>query len=206
MNRIIKYINERYAPLSIIVYGSYANDTNDENSDFDALVISSSHKKFHDTSFFEGIQLDIFVYPIETIDENMNLSGFVQLIDSKVVFDTDNIGESLKSRVISYIEKLPLKSHDDLKADIDWCTKMLARAKRGDAEGMFRFHWVLVDSLEVYSVMMQQFYRGPKKTLEWMKENHSKAYMIYHKALSEFTIDSLSEWILYLRGLWDSYE
>mgnify|MGYP002508212092 CR=1 FL=1 len=45
-----------YSPLSIILYGSYANGTNNLNSDFDALVISHHHEEFHDTSFVNGIR------------------------------------------------------------------------------------------------------------------------------------------------------
>ena len=52
---IIKYIQEKYNPLSVILYGSYANGTNNLNSDFDALVISSDNEQFHDTSFVDGI-------------------------------------------------------------------------------------------------------------------------------------------------------
>ena len=34
VDKIITYLQEKYMPLSIIVYGSYANGTNDLNSDF----------------------------------------------------------------------------------------------------------------------------------------------------------------------------
>lgn len=202
MKNIIEYLKATYDPLAIIVYGSYANGTNDSESDFDALVISASCERFHDTSFFDGVQLDIFVYPEDYFNEDMELCDFVQLIDSEVLIDTDGIGENLKNRVVSYVNNLPRKSDADIKADIDWCVKMLARAKRGDAEGMFRWHWVLTDSLEMYCNVVHQFYRGPKKTLECMKQNHPDAYVIYKKALFEFNIDSLGEWISYLKDLW----
>ena len=35
MQEIIEYINEKYAPVSVIVYGSYSNGTNNKSSDFD---------------------------------------------------------------------------------------------------------------------------------------------------------------------------
>lgn len=35
MDKIINYICQKYEPLSIIVYGSYADGSNNENSDFD---------------------------------------------------------------------------------------------------------------------------------------------------------------------------
>ena len=61
MEQIIEYIKQKYSPLSIIVYGSYAIGTNNLNSDFDALVFSQHHSQFHDTSFVDGVQLDVFV-------------------------------------------------------------------------------------------------------------------------------------------------
>ena len=39
LEKIIEYIKQKYNPLSIILYGSYANGTNNLNSDFDALVL-----------------------------------------------------------------------------------------------------------------------------------------------------------------------
>ncbi|MBR5774458.1 MAG: nucleotidyltransferase domain-containing protein, partial [Clostridia bacterium] len=37
MEQIIEYINQKYNPISIILYGSYADGTNNLNSDFDSL-------------------------------------------------------------------------------------------------------------------------------------------------------------------------
>lgn len=64
LEKIIEYIEQKYNPLSIILYGSYANGTNNLNSDFDALVISYDHEQFHDTSFVNDIQLDVFVFEL----------------------------------------------------------------------------------------------------------------------------------------------
>ena len=63
MEQIIEYIKQNYNPASIILYGSYANRTNNLNSDFDSLVISYDHEQFHDTSFVNGIQLDVLYIP-----------------------------------------------------------------------------------------------------------------------------------------------
>ncbi len=40
METILNYIKQTYAPSGILVYGSYANGTSSETSDFDALVIT----------------------------------------------------------------------------------------------------------------------------------------------------------------------
>ena len=197
----MKYIQEKYTPHSIILYGSYANGTNNLNSDFDALVISQHHREFHDTSFVNGVQLDVFVYPNSYFDGDYDLAGFVRIFDGKIIADTDGIGQALKNRVLDYMQNRPSKTSEEIRADIDWCVKMFERVKRCDAEGMFRWHWVLTDSLEIFCDAVQHPYLGPKKSLAWMKENHPKAFACYEKALSDFTVESLSDWISYLKNM-----
>lgn len=195
MEQIIEYIKQTYSPLSIILYGSYANGTNNLNSDFDALVISHHHEEFHDTSFVNGIQLDVFVYPESYFSEDYNCSNFVQIFDGKVVMDTSGKGKDIQDNVLSYMKNRPRKAREAIQADVDWCIKMLNRAKRGDFEGMFRWHWVLIDSLEIFCEIVNHPYLGPKKTLKWMEENHPLSFTCYGKALNDFSMESLSSWI-----------
>lgn len=63
MEALLRYLRQTYQPLSILVYGSYANGTNGPASDFDALVITREGREFHNTSVVDGIRLDVFVYP-----------------------------------------------------------------------------------------------------------------------------------------------
>lgn len=201
MEKIIEYIKQTYDPLSIILYGSYANATNDSNSDFDALVISRDHEFFHDTAVINEIILDVFVYPDTYFNEDYDCNEFIQIFDGKIILDTENKGQALKNRVLSHIKALPRKTDAEIQANIDWCKKMLERVKRRDAEGMFRWHWLLSDSLEIFCDAVNHPYFGPKKTLKWMEENHTAAFSHYKKALSDFSIESLSDWISYLEDL-----
>lgn len=59
MDEIIQYLKNKYDPITIIIYGSYADGTKNENSDFDALVISKYHENSHDLSVVEGIQTNM---------------------------------------------------------------------------------------------------------------------------------------------------
>ena len=201
MEQIIEYIKKTYSPLAIILYGSYANGTNNLNSDFDALVISPDHEIHHDTSFVNGIQLDVFVYPDAYFDEDFDCNDFVQIFDGKIIHDTEDKGKELKNRVLSYIENLPHKTDAEIQAEIDWCIKMLERVKRDDVEGMYRWHWVLIDSLEIFCDVVHRLYLGPKKSLKWMEENYPEAFAYYEKALTDFDMESLSNWVLYLKDM-----
>lgn len=201
MDKIITYLQEKYMPLSIIVYGSYANGTNDLNSDFDALVIYDDSNQIHDTSFVNGIQLDVFVYPLSYFEKVFDCERFVQIFDGKLIIDHNQIGKKIISDVKYYLKNHSFKTDTEIQSNIAWCVKMLNRAKRCDCEGVFRWHWVLVDSLEIFCDVMRQPYLGPKKTLKWMEENHNIAYNYYSKALKQFDMESLEKWILYLQNI-----
>lgn len=200
MEKIIAYIQQTYNPLSIILYGSYASGTNNLNSDFDSLVISCDHEQFHDTSFVNGIQLDVFVYPASYFDGSFDCNEFIQIFDGKILVDHDERGKTLQTKVRSYLQNRPQKSKAELDASVDWCVKMLARVRRYDVEGMFRWHWVLIDSLEIFCDIMRHPYLGPKKSLKWMEENHPSAFACYKKALEDFSMDSLANWIAYIKN------
>ena len=200
MEQIIEYLKQQYNPLSIILYGSYANGTNNLNSDFDSLVISYDHEQFHDTSFVNGVQLDVFVYPASYFNGDFNCNDFIQIFDGKIILDSNEQGKVLQTKVISYLKNRPQKSKAEIYASIDWCFKMLRRVKRYDAEGMFRWHWVLIDSLEIYCDVMHHPYFGPKKSLRWMEENHPIAFDYYQKALGNFSIESLENWIEFIKN------
>ena len=200
LEKIIDYIKQRYNPLSIILYGSYANGTNNLNSDFDALVISFDHEQFHDTSFVDGIQLDLFVYPASYFEGDYDCNDFIQIFDGKIIVDRDGQGKALQAKVQSYLQNRPQKSRAEIDASVNWCIKMLARVIRCDAEGMFRWHWVLIDSLEIFCDVMRQPYWGPKKSLKWMEENHPTAFACYQTALTDLSMESLENWILYIKN------
>lgn len=200
LEQIIEYIKQKYDPLSIILYGSYANGTMDLNSDFDALVISHDHEQCHDTSFVNGVQLDIFVYPASYFSGDFDCDGFIQIFDGTVIADSNGLGKKLQEKVLSYLKNRPQKPKAEIDANIDWCSKMFARAKRRDAEGMFRWHWVLIDSLEIFCDIMCHPYQGPKKSLKWMEKSHPAAFSCYQAALAQFDPESLENWITYIKN------
>ena len=95
LDEIIKYIKTKYNPISIIVYGSYASRTNNLNSDFDEIVISYDYKRFHDTSFLDGVELDVFVYPLSYFERGYEYNDFIQILDGIIITDSNGIGEKL---------------------------------------------------------------------------------------------------------------
>ena len=201
MTEIIEYIEQKYNPTAIIIYGSYADGTNNSYSDFDALVISEDFGLIHDTSLVSGVRLDVFVYPLVYFENEYNCNDFVRIIDGRIIMDTENIGKNLQDSVASYLQNLPCKTEWEIKNSIEWCEKMFERSKRDDAEGKYRWHWVLIDSWEIFCDAVRHTYYGPKKTLKWMAQTQPEAFELYNIALSDFTMESLENWISYLKHI-----
>ena len=199
-DKIISYLKETYQPDAIITYGSFADGSENENSDFDALVVAD-HEKMHDSSVINGVMLDVFIYPAELFRSEYSSEEFVQIRDGIIVSDKNGIADSLQKRVRSYIESAPKKTIDEIREEIRWCEKMVLRTMRNDAEGYYRWHWVLIDSLELYCDIRRTYYFGPKKTLRLMEQTDEEAFRKYSKALKIFEREYLSDWISYLKRI-----
>ena len=78
---------------------------------------------------------------------------------------------------------------------------MFERAKRGDCEGLFRWHWVLIDSLEIFCDIMQHPYLGPKKALKWMEGTYPESFDCYNRALQNLRMECLENWVAHIKKL-----
>ena len=200
MESILNYLYGKYAPHALILYGSYADGTAGEGSDFDALILAEGEAK-HDVTVVDGTQLDVWVYPVEYFAEDAGLEEAVTILDGIVLHDPEGLGAALKDRVQAYWAAKPGKTAEENAASLAWCRKMLCRTARADAEGFFRWHWLLGDSLEIACDLLYQPYRGPKKSLRWLEAAHPAVYAVYARALSAFTQEALRAWIDCLEGL-----
>lgn len=196
MQLVLKYLKETYHPETIIVYGSYADGSANRFSDFDAFLIASCPQVIHDTGTINDITLDVFVYPsaMEFAAEEIT-----RLYFGRILMDTNGRGKALMDQVSSYVQSHSGKSKAEIAEDLRWCDKMLARAQRGDAEGYYRHHWLLCDSLEFFCNIHNRYYFGPKKTLRWMEREKPEAFVCYSRALKTMDWQTLSQWVAYLK-------
>lgn len=199
MEEILAYIKDTYQPLAVITYGSYADGTYGPHSDFDALAVREAGPAVHDTDFVHGIQLDVFVYPKEHFEANPDWEEILPILHGQVVYDPHGLGAGLMQGVQAYVAALPRKTPAQVQDEIAWCEKMLLRTQRGDPEGMFRLHWLLVDSLEIFCDAAGQFYWGPKKSLRWMQSAYPDAFSRYVRALEDPA--ALKDWVQYLKEM-----
>ena len=173
MQQILEYLTKTYSPKGILVYGSYTDGSNNADSDFDALVLTDDHEKKHDHSTVHGIVLDVFLYPADIFQKPFNCDDFLQLYGGKIIMDKTGSLAMAKKKVIAWIENTPRKSDEEILRNLEWCEKMIRRAYRNDAEGYYRHHWVLMDSLQFYCDIRGIYYFGPKKTLRKMEKEDS---------------------------------
>ena len=96
------------------------------------------------------------------------------------------------------------KTREELQLNVSWCEKMLRRAERTDAEGSYRRHWLLVESLEIYTELRAWPYLGPKKALRQLEKKDKTAFALYEKALCEGDYSSLAAWIEQIRTQFES--
>lgn len=196
MQAILKYLKDTYQPETIIVYGSYADCSANQNSDFDAFLISGCLQTIHDTGMVNGIILDVFVYPNST---PFAVEDITRLYFGKILLDQNGRGKDLMEQVSRFIQQYPMKTNAEIAEELAWCDKMLARAQRGDAEGYYRHHWLLCDSLEFYCDIQHRYYFGPKKSLHWMEQEKPEAFACYSRALRTMGLRELAQWVAYLK-------
>lgn len=193
MKEILDYIEEKYRPLTVIVYGSYADGTQNAHSDFDGIAVREAGPPCHDTGFVNGVPLDLFVYPKEHFGDDPDWDEILPIIHGQVVYDRDGLGSRLMEGVRAYAATLPGKSPEQIREELSWCRKMLLRAGRGDPEGLFRLHWLLVDSLEIFCDGVGEPFWGPKKSLKRMESAYPEAFARYARALKDPA--ALEDWI-----------
>lgn len=196
MQSIQRVLTEKYSPVGMIVYGSYASGTNEAQSDFDALLIVKSGDCSHDTSRINGVQMDVFVYSEEAIRLLEDMDAVLQIYGGRILLDKEGLAAQLLKKVEAYIAAI---SHSSLESKMElraWCLKMLSRSERGDFEGLYRGHWLLVDSLSVYCALRDMFYFGPKKTIAYLQREDPDGYILFCDALKEQ--NRLPLWINYV--------
>jgi predicted nucleotidyltransferase len=176
-----EYLIKKYNCHSIILYGSYANGDFTEESDIDLICFCDNPHAENDTSIISGRQLDAWIYDTGTMD---NFTQFLHVRGGKILLDERNKCDNFLKEIDKQFKKGPEQLTADKKYFLkNWLAKMLNRAQKEDIEGNFRYHWLLVDSLEIYFNIKGLWYLGPKKSLKWLYENDRDAYNVFDNAL-----------------------
>ena len=206
MDAIIGYIKQKYRPLALIVYGSFADGSNNAHSDFDALAILPDGEAGHDGARVDGTELDLFYYPARAFAGEYDPAEYAQVWDGRILWDADGSAARLQAAVRAWIEAQPRPDAAENRKNAAWCAKMLRRAERGDAEGIYRLHWLLTDSLQIFCDLKGWRWFGPKKALRRLAAEDAPALALYERALREASGESVRAWVERLRELAEAGE
>ncbi len=127
-DKIIEALREKYRPLGIAVYGSFADGSNNRNSDFDALLLLPDGETGHDDSVLFGTELDVWLYGAAHFAAPYDAEDFLQLHDSVIVEDATGRLSALRAEVNAHIESAPQKTEAENAQSLSWCRKMLRAA------------------------------------------------------------------------------
>ena len=199
MHDILTTLAAEYDPIAIIVYGSFADGTHNLFSDFDALLVTADGERRHDDRFVDFTQLDVFVHPLSDFQGEYDPAEYARIYGGQILLDRDGVAAALLERVTQWVDSRAKKTQEELGFNVSWCEKMLRRAERTDAEGCFRRHWLLVESLEIYTELRGWPYLGPKKALAQLEKKDRAVFALYEKALTQNEYASLAAWVEHIR-------
>jgi predicted nucleotidyltransferase len=175
-------LRTRHGCHTVILYGSRARGDATSTSDYDVLGVKESGDAVRDARLWNGVYLDIFIYPEARIREPD--ASLVHIKDGIVLFEKESLGsrflERLRAIDAAGPKPLPL---DEIQALKVWARKMVDRSRAGDIEGNFRRVWLLTALLEDYFLIRGTWYRGPKESLRWLERNDPAVGSAYRAAL-----------------------
>lgn len=169
LHTICTELSQRRGVHTVLLYGSRANGTEDQDSDYDIAAFGPCEQAVRDTRMVGGGFLDAFIYPdsllLQPGAELLKLRRSVVLVQRTQ--EADRFLQGLEALFAQGPAALP---PDEISARKAWAWKMVARLERGDAEGHYRRAWLLTSLLEDYFALRQQWFEGPKKALRWLRE------------------------------------
>lgn len=167
---------------TVLLYGSRADDTANDHSDYDIASFAPVARSMRDTRPVEGSYLDVFVHPEAALTQPT--TDHLMLRGSRVLLqrgdEADRFLASLDALYETGPEPLPA---DETQARVSWVRKMALRMRRGDVEGHYRRAWLLTALLEDYFVLRTRWYEGPKKALQWLRVHDPRTYRAFEAAL-----------------------
>lgn len=180
INSVKDYLKDKYNCHSMILYGSFADNTYTDESDIDVICFSDDIDNQNDTNEICGRLLDAWIYNTDKIKDYKDI---YHINDGIIILDERNLCCDLLDNINKFITEEKKPTLAEITFQKNWLQKMINRAKRGDAEGNFRYHWMLIDSLEIYFSIKGFKYLGPKKSLNLLKSNDENAYRFFSEAL-----------------------
>ncbi len=190
----------RWEPEAVLVYGSFADGSEDGHSDFDALVITGKPAPLRDQGTLLGRRLDVWFLTPKAAAE-ADPSDWPQLYHALPVYDPKGLGAQLIASVREAIDAQPLPTPRQNADSLEWLDRMLDRSAQPTAEGRYRLLWLLTDSLEIWCDLSGKRCFGPKKSLALLRETDPEGFALFDTALRETTTQTAAAWVQHLKTI-----
>lgn len=175
-----RHLTEQFGCHTAILYGSRARGDSDAASDIDVIAFRDAGEAGQVAHRWQGFFLDLFLYQTAT----KPAPDWLRLHGGRVLFQRGSDGDDVLSAVKGMLAAGPERlSANDLRTRRLWAEKMLARAEKGDPEGNYRRHWLLMALLEDYFALREQWYFGPKRSLALLQREKPQDFAVLCKAL-----------------------
>ena len=174
------HLEQHFGCHTAILYGSWARGDWDAASDLDVMAFRDAGEAEHAAHRWQELHLDLFLYPTATEPDQ----DWLRIRGGRVLFQRNLEGDKALAAVDSLYKAGPRKlTASDAETRRLWLEKMLARAGKGDAEGDYRRHWLLMTLLEDYFAFREQWYLGPKRSLSYLECERPEHFALFRDAL-----------------------
>ena len=179
---VLEELRNKHHCHTIILYGSRARGDANESSDYDILAVRSTGEAFRDARLWNGIYLDIFVYPESELKEPHE--GMLDIREGKILFQEGDFGLHFLSLLEEKFQAGPKKLRtDEIQVLRIWHEKALVRIRAGGMAGNLRRAELLPALLEHLFTATGRWFRGSKAGFRWLQENRPDIFQAFASAL-----------------------
>lgn len=181
---LIEELQREHRVHTVILYGSRARGDATPESDIDVAGFADVGETSRDARLWNDMYLDAFVYPTAVAAAPPD-ADMLKLCGGRVLLDERQLAGPLFERLAALDrEGPPALVETEQRMRRVWARKMLARIRRGDLEGHYRFHWLLYQLLEDYFALRGAWYRGPKVALAGLQADAPATFAAFERALA----------------------
>ena len=182
IEKSVAYLTSKYKAKTILLYGSFASQAANNQSDIDLIVLADTDAEGHDSSQIDNHILDAWIYPIHRWEDP---SIFTHIYPFRILRDELGVAEKLEASILEQrIKATKILSAAEYQQLASWIKKMLNRATQNTVEANYRYNWLLHDFPELYANLSGIYYDGPVKTLRRIKEQDPDLYQQYETLLA----------------------